>query len=530
MPGGLTAVDWAILVLYALGTVVLGYAFGRRQKTTREYFTGSGRMSPILIGFSMFATLLSTISYLAVPGEAISKGPGALVNFLAYPFAYLVVAFAIIPVYMRSRVTSAYELLEERLGLGVRLLGSGMFILVRLIWMSLLIYLSARAMTVMMGVDESWIPLVTLLTGLVAVSYTALGGLRVVVITDTLQTLLMWGGAWLAIGLVTWNLGGFGWVPAAWQPHWDVQPFFSFDPGVRISILGSIFYVFVLTVCIAGGDQTMVQRFMATRDASAARRAYLTHLIVTVVILVSLWMVGFALLGFFQEFPGESARRDGSQPERGRRLPLHHRLYAAAGRFGAGRRRHVRRGHVQHRFRGQFHDGRRQPGFLGAIRQAPRERAGANPCRQDTGLRHRGPHRGGQFLSGAGAGKHLGGHQQDFVSPGGAHLRALRLCLLHSFRQAAGGLGGDGSGYSDSRVGRLLRAPLRHGSGDGRGPGQLHVGGAVRPGRGPLRRDAHQLLAPPAEPGESGAVAAIATSGPDAEPLGGSSPASRTRC
>ena len=113
----------------------------------------------------------------------------------------------------------------------------------------------------------------------------------------------MLGGACLAIGLVTWNLGGLSWVPTGWQPHWDVQPLFSFDPGVRISVLGSIFYVFVLTVCIAGGDQTMVQRFMATRDARAARRAYLTHQVVNVVIIVSLWMVGFALLGFFQEFP-----------------------------------------------------------------------------------------------------------------------------------------------------------------------------------------------------------------------------------
>ncbi len=305
MPGGLTAVDWAIIFLYALGTVALGYYYGRRQKTTREYFTGSGRMNPILIGFSMFATLLSTISYLAVPGEAISKGPGGLLNFLAYPFAFLIVAYAIIPVYMRSRVTSAYELLEERLGLAIRLLGAVLFLMVRLIWMSLLVFLSAKAMALMMGVDPSWIPMITLLTGLVAVLYTSLGGLRAVVITDTVQTLLMFGGACLAIGLVTWELGGLGWVPTGWQPHWDVQPLFSFDPGVRVSILGSIFYVFVLTVCVAGGDQTMVQRFMATRDARAARRAYLTHQIVNVVVIVSLWMVGFALLGFFREFPGK---------------------------------------------------------------------------------------------------------------------------------------------------------------------------------------------------------------------------------
>ena len=305
MPGGLAVIDWAILLLYGLGTVVLGYTCGRRQKTTREYFTGSGRMNPMLIGFSMFATLLSTISYLAVPGEAISKGPGGLLNFLAYPFAFLIVVYAIIPVYMRSRVTSAYELLEERLGVRVRLLGAVLFLLLRLTWMSLLVFLSAKAVTVMLGVDESWIPLVTLLTGLVAVLYTSLGGLRAVVITDTFQALLMFGGACLAIGLVTWELGGLSWIPTGWQPHWDVQPLFSFDPGVRISILGSIFYVFVLTVCVAGGDQTMVQRFMATRDVRAARRAYLTHLIVSIVIIVSLWTVGFALLGYFQEFPGK---------------------------------------------------------------------------------------------------------------------------------------------------------------------------------------------------------------------------------
>ncbi len=303
-PGdGLALIDWTIILLYALGTIALGYYYGRRQTTAKEYFTGSGRMNPILIGFSMFATLLSTISYLAVPGEAIGKGPGGMLNFLAVPFIYVVVAYAFIPVYMRSRVMSAYEFLEERLGLRIRLLGAVLFLLVRLIWMSLLVYLSAKAMTIMMGVDESWIPVITLFTGLVAVLYTSLGGLRVVVVTDTFQTLLMLGGACLVIGIVTYNLGGLGWVPTTWQSHWDSQPLFSFDPGVRISVLGSIFYVFVLSVCLAGGDQTMVQRFMATKDTRAARRAYLANHIVGLTIVIALWVVGFALLGFFQVYP-----------------------------------------------------------------------------------------------------------------------------------------------------------------------------------------------------------------------------------
>ena len=81
--GGLTWIDWLIIVVYAASTLWLGWVYGRRQRTTREYFTGSGRMNPILIGVSLFATLLSTISYLSMPGEALGKGPIYLTTMLA---------------------------------------------------------------------------------------------------------------------------------------------------------------------------------------------------------------------------------------------------------------------------------------------------------------------------------------------------------------------------------------------------------------------------------------------------------------
>ena len=113
VPGGLTLLDWAILVLYAAGVIGLGWHFSRKQTSTKEYFLGSGTMNPILIGISLFATLLSTITYLAMPGEAIAKGPTVLYSaLLRIVPIYLIVGFVIIPVYMRQRVTSAYELLD----------------------------------------------------------------------------------------------------------------------------------------------------------------------------------------------------------------------------------------------------------------------------------------------------------------------------------------------------------------------------------------------------------------------------------
>lgn len=302
---GLALVDWVILVLYAGGTIFLGWWFGRRQSSTREYFIGSGKMNPMLIGVSLFATLLSTISYRSMPGESLGKGPVYFANYLAYPFIFLIVGYVLLPVYMRQRVTSAYELLESRLGLSVRLLGAVMFLVLRLVWMSLLIYLTADALRIMMGVEPKWIPLIVLITSTIAIIYTSLGGLRAVVITDLIQTLLLYGGAVLVLVTITVKMGGFGWFPTEWQPNWDRQPVFPESLSTRVSVLGSILMVLCWYVATSGGDQVSVQRFMATKDAKAARRAIGMQLIVGAVVGLTLGLVGFALLGYFQQFPAE---------------------------------------------------------------------------------------------------------------------------------------------------------------------------------------------------------------------------------
>ncbi len=300
---GLQPLDWALIVIYAASTIALGFYFSRRQASTKEYFIGSGQMSPLLIGVSIFATLLSTISYLSMPGESAGKGPVNLLALLGYPVVYVIVAYGLLPVYMRNRVTSAYELLEERLGLGIRLLGASMFLLLRVVWMTLLVYLAAKAMIVMMGIEPKYIPLVVLITGAVSIVYTSLGGLRAVVVTDFMQTVLLFGGALMVIAMVTLDLGGFGWFPTRWQDNWDTQPFFSFDPKTRVTVVGTFLATTVWMVATVGGDQTAVQRFMSTSDVSSARRALAIQLIVGSTVAATLYLVGFALLGYFTAHP-----------------------------------------------------------------------------------------------------------------------------------------------------------------------------------------------------------------------------------
>ena len=162
------------------------------------------------------------------------------------------------------------------------------------------------------------IPYIVLATGFVSVIYTSLGGLGAVVVTDFLQTVLLLGGALLVVVMISISLGGFSWFPTSWQSGWDVQPLFSPDPRVRVTILGGILTAVIWNVCTAGGDQVAVQRFMATGNARAAQRSYLAKICVSGGVSVALALVGFSLLGYFTQRPealpaGMSLATDGDK-------------------------------------------------------------------------------------------------------------------------------------------------------------------------------------------------------------------------
>lgn len=302
---GLHWIDWIVIVAYLGGVLWLGAHVARRQSNTADYFIASrNHIHPFLIGISVFASLLSAISYLNKPGEMIGKGPVVLIaQIVSVPFAYVIVGYWIIPKFMQQRVTSAYELLEERLGRTGRLMGALLFVKLRLIWMGLLVYVSSTALVVILEVDFKWIPLVSAVVGIVPLIYTSMGGLRAVVLANVMQFFLLLLGAVVSVVVITLRCGGFSWWPAAWSPTWDPQPFFSLDPHVRVTVVGSVLSLVIWRACTAGGDQMVIQHYMATRDVAAARRSYLVTSWATVVVTVVLSVLGLALLGFFTRFP-----------------------------------------------------------------------------------------------------------------------------------------------------------------------------------------------------------------------------------
>ena len=302
-PHFLTGLDWFVIGFYAAGMLVVGWYYSRKTTTTEDYLLGSRNMKSFGVGLSLFATLMSTISYLAYPGEMIRFGPMVFSMILAYPFVALVVGWLMIPFIMKLRVTSAYQILEIRLGLGVRMLGALFFLSLRLLWMAVIIYATIdKVLVPLLGLDRSATPYLCAVLGLITVTYTAMGGLRAVVLTDVIQTVILLAGALLTLIVVTIHLGGVGnWWPAGWPSHWPEPQLYN--PKERITLFGFALANFTWWICTAGSDQMAIQRYLATRDVKAARNVLIVTLAANVLVNLLLAPVGLALLAYFRLNP-----------------------------------------------------------------------------------------------------------------------------------------------------------------------------------------------------------------------------------
>ena len=305
----MSGVDWAVIALYALGMLAVGVYYSRRAKNTEEYLLGGRQMNALSLGLSLFATMLSTITYLAVPGEVIKYGPALMLGKVAaYPLVMLVVGWGLIPFIMKMRVTSAYEILETRLGLGVRMLGSTFFLALRLMWMGVIVFATSdKVLVPLLDLDSSATPYICALLGLITVTYTSMGGLRAVVFTDVVQTFILFGGAILTLVLITTYFGGVGgvggWWPAHWPSHWpDMKWGYDSDPDVR-TFAGALIATFVWFVCTSGSDQMAIQRYLANRDVKAARRTVISQMVASALAALFLTAVGLALLAYFRANP-----------------------------------------------------------------------------------------------------------------------------------------------------------------------------------------------------------------------------------
>ena len=180
-----------VLFLYFIVLLAISW-FTSRNATTSSFFSGDKKSAWYLVAFGMIGTSLSGVTFVSVPGKVLSSGWHYYQLVLGFFIGYFVVAYVLLPIYYRLKLTSIYTYLEQRLGLNAYQWGAGYFILSRTLGATVRLYLVINVLQLFIF-DKLGIPfwLSTLIIILMIVAYTLKGGVKTIVWTDTLQTTFM---------------------------------------------------------------------------------------------------------------------------------------------------------------------------------------------------------------------------------------------------------------------------------------------------------------------------------------------------
>ncbi len=289
----LTNLDLTLIVIYFAVVLAIGIRVGRGHQDAEDYFlAGRGMIWPF-VGISLFASNISSTTLIGLSGDAYATG----ISVFNYEWmaSVILVFFAIflIPVYLSSRVYTMPEFLERRFDGRCRYYFSGLTLVGNiLIDTAGSLYAGGILLKLMFPQLELW--LIILVLSLCAGAYTILGGLKAVIYTDAIQTVLIMLGA-VAVTWLAWErVGGWGSVQAVTPDHMLslVQP--ADDPALPWT--GLLFGVPVLGFYFWCTNQFMVQRVLSARDTQHGRYGLLLAAALKLPVL------------FVMVFPGTLAR------------------------------------------------------------------------------------------------------------------------------------------------------------------------------------------------------------------------------
>ena len=297
----LPMIDWLIVVCYLGLIAYLGRHFSKKQKSTDDYFVGDRSVPAWAIGMSVMATLISSVTFLAYPGQGFAGNWILLVQGLAVPVVLVAIIWFIVPMYRRIIRLSAYEYFERRFGYFARLYSSVAFIMAHFTKMGTVFYLLGLAISSMTGLNTYHIVLVI---GAVTMLYTLFGGIEGIIWMDVIQGFILIGGglACMAVLLFAPAQGPVGVLRTAWEngkmgmgPYdWD----FTRLTFVVMAING-VFYA----IQKYGTDQTIVQRFLVAQSDRKAIRAALMGALLCVPMWTLFIFIGTLLWVYYRATP-----------------------------------------------------------------------------------------------------------------------------------------------------------------------------------------------------------------------------------
>ncbi|KQS35731.1 sodium:solute symporter [Pedobacter sp. Leaf194] len=268
---GLPIFDLAIIFIYLVGMILVGIYFSRKNKNSEQFTKASGRIPGWAIGLSIYATFLSSNTFLGVPGKAFGGNWNAFVFSISMPLAAWIASKYFVPFYRNTGEISAYTHLENRFGAWARVYAVVCFLLTQLARMGSIFFGIALSLQALTGYSMQVIMIVM---GICIIFYTVLGGIEAVIWTEVVQAVVKTFGALLILYLIITNMpGGSSKILEIGRAH-DKFSLGSF----KLDFVGSSFWVvllygFFINLNNFGMDQNYIQRYHTASSSKAASKS-----------------------------------------------------------------------------------------------------------------------------------------------------------------------------------------------------------------------------------------------------------------
>ena len=301
---GLTGIDITIVIVYLVAVLAAGLYFSKSPMEGKSYFKGDGTIPWWVTSVSIFATLLSPISFLSIAGNSYN---GTWVLWFAQLGIFIAVPLTIrlfLPVYSKLKIDTAYHYLELRYkSKGLRVLGALLFIIYQIGRMSIIMYLPSVVLAPLVGIN---INVLIIIMGIIAIVYSYGGGLKSVLWTDFIQGLVLIAGVVFTLIYLVFSIdGGIGTIFTTLQNGKFLAPNeVVFDPNILKS---SVFIILVgagiNTFSSYISSQDVVQRFTTTTDIKELRKMTFGNGFLSIGTTTVIYLIGTALFVFYHQNP-----------------------------------------------------------------------------------------------------------------------------------------------------------------------------------------------------------------------------------
>jgi len=297
-------IDLIIFAVFTLAIVIFGCGFYNKNTSAEEFSSAGHSLPGWLVGMSIFATYVSSISYIGYPGKAFAENWNAFVFSLSIPIAAFFAARYFVPFYRSQDDISAYAFLERRFGRWSRIYASACYLLTQIARMGSILYLLAVPMYILMGWN---IYMVIIVTGMLIVVYSMLGGIRAVIWTDAIQGFILMGGAVLCLIVLFCSMpeGPMQVFDVAiHSPEGNKFSLGSFSGSLTTSTFWvCLIYGIFINLQNYGIDQNYVQRYHTAKSMKDARFSVLFGGYLYIPVSALFFLIGTALYSYYSVNP-----------------------------------------------------------------------------------------------------------------------------------------------------------------------------------------------------------------------------------